>query len=525
MNTVSYNNKTKKVYIYGNFSSKTEKTFISCGFKRKQSIFYGNYLNWLKYASIEPDHNIFINEDMKNHLLTIKDTYVDNKDLVSKYIEEECPIKLYEFQKEFVNWFHDPLRTINCSFNASEMGLGKSFMALAASFSLNKDQQIVIFSPKNGIGNWIEHLHLFGYDKKIDKKFNVNPEMGINILTYDSLPPLIEEANKKKRSLEDYKKDIPKNLIIIADEIHLIRNTKAKRSKKFIKFINMVKAKGGKIIALTGTPILNRPEEFKNILNTLDLLKISFGNISNFNKHFGIEYNHYLGRNEYDPNKRNPMAIKEAVKFILFRKTREEVLDQLPDINNKNIIVELNNDKIKKELDKYLFSKWDIDKLTNTQLAEYTKTKSMLAEYKLPYLEELVESYEDADKPVIVFSCNKQCVETIGNRIGWKYIHGDISPNKRQEYVNMFNRGELKGLSISIRTGNAALNIHGTDTAIFLDLDVVAGYNAQAKARINRISSQKSSLNYVHIISTHPFERDMHNLLLSKESLTQDVVD
>jgi hypothetical protein len=83
--------------------------------------------------------------------------------------------------------------------------------------------------------------------------------------------------------------------------------------------------------------------------------------------------------------------------------------------------------------------------------------REALSRAKIPALLELVESYEEAEEPLVVFSDHLAPVEEVGNRDGWAAITGDTPPAQRAGIVQAFQAGDLKGLALTIAAGGLGL--------------------------------------------------------------------
>lgn len=511
---------TKNVHIIGKLTTEVQESLKLKGWRKvkNKTEFFAPYDIYLK--SKPTISELYEADPLKTFINNLTDDSYNILARVDDYLERECPIRLYPFQKEFVRWYKDPLKTNNAAFNACEPGLGKSFMALASAMC-EGEADLIILCPRNAIGVWKEHLSKFKYSKEV--RLGFSPGEGCCISTYEGVAPLIDEANEKKKPIDDYKKLIKPGTLLIADEFHLCKNNKAKKTLRFKKLFQMVKDVNGKALVLTGTPIMNRPMELKTLLENIDLFKKSFGNSNNFYKAFGGEFNFYLKRLIWDEDKRSSKDIKDALKHVLFIRKKEDVVSQLPDIIETEIRVEVSKGQ-KKELDS-LFDKYkdkDILKLDDYDISKYTQVREALSIEKYKISLETIENFEDIGKPILVFCDFVIPVEALGTRPGWKAITGNTSAKKREEYAEEFNKGNLKGLALTIRAGSTALSLTGTDTALFIDLNLVPGANIQAKNRINRINKLKSSLYYIYFVGDHPMEAQVVKILKQKEKLVQE---
>ena len=437
MFVIDYRN--DKVYVEGRLNNDLFKSLKSFGYQSRKGEVYCTYDVYLNTKHLlEPKYE-------SKKLLDFLETLTIDKDKIETYLSKYSPYKLYDFQREFVYWFNDPKKTRVACINASEPGLGKTCMSLAAVFADNPKAQLIILCPVNTHGVWKEHLKSFQYELPISSEFNPCNDMGALIITYDSVPPLLEEGNNKKDNLENFFSKIPKGVVIIADEFHKCRNAKAHRTKRFKALFKHVTYKGGKCIALTGTPILNREKDLQTLLTNLDLFKISFGNAETFYNLFGGEFDYARGYVQWFPNKRKPDEIQSRLKNIIFRKLKSEVQTNLPDIIEKIIPVtphKKTNAKILNEIaSKYEAKEILSGKLSSIEFTKYSKARQALSLEKLDYAIEIVENYEEMEKPLIVFSDFTDPIEKIGKRKGWAYINGTVNAKKREQIANDFNKG------------------------------------------------------------------------------------
>lgn len=434
---------------------------------------------------------------------------------LQSYLENDAPMKLFDFQKEFVYWFNDPLKCRNSVMNCSEMGLGKSPMSMAAILGPNPSTNLIILCPKNAIGNWITHLEIFNYSLPIHVGSFKPEERGCSILTYESLPPIKKEANEKKRFIEDYK--LPSNMVIIADEFHKCKNAKTKMTKRFRKLFKKVTEKGGKCIALTGTPIMSYESDMKTLLTNVDLFKCTFGKASVFDQLYGGEFDFARKKYVWKPDRRNPEEIHRRLSHVVFIKKKKDVYSQLPEIIETKIKLDLS---IPKEDKKLLDTLNTNDK---NHIREYQRIRAALAKAKFNRALETIEEYEQQEKKIIVCSWFKETIEELGKRKGWKYITGDTPALERDKIAKEINDGKCNG-AITIKAGSTALNIPNIDTILLIDVSLTPGDNDQILGRIDRISNIKPKLHHVYFITDHPFELKMYDNLLMKRELINDSI-
>lgn len=525
MLVIEFKPSTKKIHVNGKLtpeltSSLKQEGYRSSG-KGELSCTHDIYLSTKHMLG-----NIYESEGVLKFLSSLKALEEKNNLTIKNYLDKNLgPFKLFPYQEEFVYWYNDPNESPHAAFNACEPGLGKSIQALAAIFVTKPNCPLIILCPKNAVGVWTWHLKKYNYSLPIELGFR--PGNCACICTYDSLPPKIEEAINNKQPLKDYKSSILPETVLIADEFHLVKNPKAIKTGRFRELFKYIREKNGKCIALTGTPVLNRCTEFKTLLDNLDLFKKTFGNAVNFYDLFGGEFNYYLKRMVWDESKRKPAEIKERVKKVLFIRKKEEVLDQIPEKIHTVIPVEITKKSLIHDLD-VLSNRFktaeEFLKSDEITFSNYTRFRSAMSSIKTKILLEKVEYFEEVGKPLIVFSDFVEPVRLVGGRQGWGAISGETSAKERTRLQEAFNKGELKGLAITIKAGGTALSLTSGDSMLFVDLNLVPGLNVQAKNRMDRVNKQKSVLFYYYLMADHAFEKQIQDMLLFKETLVKDII-
>lgn len=452
--------------------------------------------------------------------------------------------KLFNFQIEGVKFLamHDEVLL------ADDMGLGKSCQAIAA---LPEKAAVIIICPSSLKYNWQDEVNIWRpeFETIVCKgrdSFQI-PESGqIVIINYEILPEWLmptKKNGKKTQSGKDIKEaDINKNTkeklskcIVIEDECQKSKNYKTKIAKKINQLTQHCKTRW----LLTGTPIMNRPMDLYGILSAGNIRGL--GSFSTFLRLF----NGYPGSfGGYEFGMPSPEAPERLKRFML-RRLKKDVLKDLPPKIYKDINVDTIDKNLKKYLDDFIIKAAKDNELTKnkkkytddeiSELAnevinlpsfdEFAKIRATLAESKIDSMLEIVETFEESDTPLVVFSAHKKPIEALGNRDGWKYITGDTESKLRRDIVKEFQEGKLKGIGVSIKAGGVGLTLTYASNALFVDLDWTPSLNLQAEDRLCRIGAVGDNIMIMRLVTNHSLDIHIKNLLAYKMELAYKAID
>jgi hypothetical protein len=174
------------------------------------------------------------------------------------------------------------------------------------------------------------------------------------------------------------------------------------------------------------------------------------------------------------------------------------------------------------------------------RLSDFTKLAEamrQLAITKIPHVQEIVESFESANLPVIVFSSYVDPVHAIGARDGWLFVSGqkmskgfktrnDIvkafqDPNSEWTDSHGVKHKGYRGIACTTNAMGMGHTLTRAENAIFVNRTWVPGMDAQAEDRINRIGSTGDSTNYIDVICNHDLDRRLYAAITKKRELIE----
>lgn len=444
---------------------------------------------------------------------------------------------LYPFQVEGVNFLTHKKK----SLLGDDMGLGKTVQALMT-IPAKVGKALVIC--RAGLKyNWSDEVEKWRTDLKpvvLSGRGSFRwPNHGeVVIINHDILPDEFHTiARNKGERIEAYwdrlkgwrealKVSHPEaeKTILIVDEAHDFKNYDSQRSRKVKEIVRLA----GKMIGLTGSPLTNRPEDLYGVFDVLGLAKETFGTLERFKILFNAqdEVVNRRGNRKTTYGKPQPI-VPELLRRVMLRRIRSEVLPDLPNKTYSNLLVGNVDSALQKKLDE-LWEEWGSFIEVEGQLPPFEKfseIREKLARSRVPAMLEYVENAEEQDVPLVVFSAHLAPLDALLTRPGWAVICGDTKLERRQQIVRDFQAGKYKGVGVSIRAGGVGLTLTHAWKALFVDLDWTPGSNWQAEDRICRIGQTANKVDIVRMVSNHPLDLHVHNLLAEKIDTIRLAID
>lgn len=432
-------------------------------------------------------------------------------------------LSLFPFQETGVSW----LRDRDAALLADDMGLGKTIQVLVALPAL---APVVLVVPAAVKFNWRDEAAVWRPDLRVTVLSGRGsfrwPTPGEIVVTNSAILPA------------DVPGGCPAGCVLVADEAHEYKNFKASRTKKFRELSKAAKEAGGKTWLLTGTPLLNRPPELWGVLQAAGLAYPAFGGWPSFVQLFGGSKNRWGGWVWGRPDP----SVPDRLKAVSLRRTKESVLPDLPERFSRTITVNGLDKATQRICDEAVARLADLGiDLTEAQnkaawadfdeggpyklpFEAIAEARAALATCKTAAALELIEPYEDAGEPLVVFCCHKAPVLVIAARDGWESITGDTPPERRTELVRRFQAGELKGLACTIQAAGVGLTLTRGAHALFLDLHWTPALNRQAEDRLVRIGQTRGVV-ITTLVADHLLDRRVSSLLRAKAALIDATVE
>ena len=401
---------------------------------------------------------------------------------------------------------------------ADEMGLGKTIQTIAFLLS-NKDKKSIVITPTALIYNWKNELEKFAPTLKVGLLHAAKSEREKILDNIDNYDVILTTYTTYKNDIDKYK-NINFDYCII-DEAQNIKNPDAIITKA-IKNVN-AKVK----FALTGTPIENNLMELWSIFDFIMP---------------GYLYNKSKFKSIFVNNDKNIIELKNLIKPFILRRTKKEVITELPDKIEQKIIIDLEKEhkraykgyvnlitrKIKENNQDNITVFSYLTKLRQLCLSPELMVKNYQG--KNSKLDVLINIINDSsDEKILVFSQFTKVLEVIGKRlneenISYSYLDGKTSAMDRVKLVEEFNTNNNKVFLISLKAGGTGLNLTSANIVVHFDPWWNPAVEDQASDRAHRIG-QKNVVNVIKLIAKGTAEERVINLQETKKELIEDVIN
>lgn len=421
---------------------------------------------------------------------------------------------------------------------ADDMGVGKTVQTIAVLLERAALGAALVVAPTSVCFIWAEELAKFSPSLSAHTLNSIsNPderkklvdsmgEMDVLICSYNLLAQAEETLGQKEWQ------------IVVLDEAQAIKNSTTKRWK----CATQLKCKSR--IALTGTPIENHLGELWSIFRFLNPGLL--GSLNSFQE----RYSYPIEKNNDAIAKR---ALKNLVTPYILRRTKNEVLQELPLKTEQSILVEPSDEELAfyealraKALER--IEKIDGKQVDNNSnatkkfsiLAEISRLRqacchSSLVDEKIHLENSKIKVFLALIKPLIenhhralIFSQYVRYLDKIKEvlhkeNISYQYLDGATPMKARTTIVEAFQSGEGELFLISLKAGGIGLNLTAADYVIILDPWWNPAVEDQAADRAHRIGQQRPVTVY-RLIMKHTIEEKIVKLHQDKKDLANDLL-
>jgi SNF2 family DNA or RNA helicase len=425
----------------------------------------------------------FLDDDLRE--------YIERTKVREKEIVENADAKLYDFQKTGVAFIET--QGGRCML-ADEMGCGKSIQSLSW-LGLHKERiPVLIVCPASLKLNWKRETEKWlTSDVEILKGVKTYPTTkDVLIINYDILYAWVNELKKKNLK------------VMILDEHQAIKEKKAKRTKAVKKLKDVPY-----IIALSGTPMMNRQTELDNIINL-------------------IAPDSYPTMCVFSEGKIHTIL---KTSFML-RRLKKDVLKELPDKTFSFVPIELDNEREYRiaEDDFIEFvrqEKGDAEAERLRRFEGLVKTeglKQLATKGKMQGVIGWIRTFLESGEKLVVFCTHTIVVQTLMNEFEAVKVDGTCSATQKQKAVDEFQNGNVKLFVGNIKAAGAGITLTSSSNVAIIELPWSPMDVNQSIDRCHRIS-QKNAVNAYYLLADNTVEERIARLLDKKRKSIDAIID
>lgn len=479
---------------------------------------------------------------IENELKSIRQMYELShslKPLSAIEIPEPIHLCYHPYQKTAIEYIE---QTGGRCIVADDMGCGKTIEAIGWLNLHTEKRPCLVVTTASMKLFWVQKINewLIGWNdvKSLNGKGGQVPESDVLVTNYDLLPAYKEQLVKFAPQ------------VVILDEAHYLKNPKAQRTKAALEICR----KTPHIIALTGTPIVNRPIEAWSLLH---LLKPNiFKNWKQYVVRYCGGYQDNWGHWYTKGASHTDELAKKLRATCMIRRLKDQVLPQLPSKIRTYVEVELSKNVLDKERAQLQDAKFllmqrsielkNIESLPDEKrvqekkkfnekiaqeniniLAALEKSKAQIALAKIPMVEELVNSILETGEKVVVFAHHKEVIKALAKTYyNAAVVTGDTPANARFSEQQRFLTDNLCNVFLgSLKACREGLDLTASRNIVFAELDWVPGYIKQAEDRCHRLGQKKAVNIYYVTAADSVIEKYMLNTLKSKEPVLSNILD
>ena len=462
---------------------------------------------------------------------------------------------LRAYQRHGLGWMA-LLRTFGMGgILADDMGLGKTIQVLAmlqmrakerGDDSQGTHRPTLVVAPRSVVFNWVDEANKFTEDLRVMAYTGGEREQ--LRAAFDEHDLIVTSYGLLRRDIEALSQQ-PFDYLIL-DEAQAIKNpqSQAAKSARLLE--------GNHRLALTGTPVENHLGDLWSIFEFLNPGMLGAGT------RFGelIKSGNGNGNsNSNDPQSADTLQqISRAVRPFILRRTKKQVLDDLPDKTEQTLRCEMEPaqrqvyDELRNYYRSHLLSQLDqagaganggstiggkagfmvLEALLRLRQAAchpglINEANADDPSAKLDVLMELLEDVSAEGSKALVFSQFTSMLSLVKRRFeerGIRYCYLDGQTRNRREVVHRFQTDpRVNAFLVSLKTGGFGLNLTAAEYVFILDPWWNPAVEQQAIDRTHRIGQTRRVFAY-RLICQDTVEQRITELQQKKKQIADAIV-
>jgi superfamily II DNA or RNA helicase len=455
--------------------------------------------------------------------------------IIDRPVPEALNATLRPYQQTGFNWLAFLFDHELGGVLADDMGLGKTVQTLAlicyAREERPEGEPFLVVAPTSVVGNWAAESRKFAPDLRVVAVSETLARGGVPLAQMvEGADVMVTSYALFRLDFADYSDQDWAGLIL--DEAQFIKNNQSKGYQCAKKLATPFK------LAITGTPMEN------NLLELWSMFSVTAPGLFSVSGRFK-EY--YQGPIERDGDSDRLGQLRRRIRPLMLRRTKEQVVTDLPEKQEQVIELELNSQHrkvyqrhLQRERQKVLGL---IDDMTTNRFAIFRSltllrqlsldaslvdpTYANIPSTKLDALMEQVADIAAEGHRTLIFSQFTGFLDKVRQRMdaaGVEYCYLDGSTRNRPAVLAQFRDGTAPVFLISLKAGGVGLTLTEADYCILLDPWWNPATEAQAIDRIHRIGQTRNVMVY-RLVAKDTIEEKVMALKATKAKLFSSVME
>lgn len=384
----------------------------------------------------------------------------------------------------------------NCLLLTDDMGLGKTQSAILAAHNYWKEHggSWLILAPLFTRATWAADLLACGVIESEADLCVLEGTKSNAACWRDDAPVYFCHYDIIKHWFPRFGFKVPS--VVIADEVHNLRNGRAQRSKGAALAMGPAKMR----VLLTGTPMENKPSDLWHLLE-MTTGKGTWGAPSDFRRRYCGAVQGEWGLEDHGPT--NVKELRARMAPFYLRRMVDDIDQVLPEMTRTPVLVDFAGKR--RAVHAQHFAELDMDELLSAvqggrsfgedTLRVLHRLRTLTGQYKLAATRELVENMVEQGESAVVFCWQRETAEALLSGIRMDAnayaIHGGIQQRMRDAAIGDFQNegGVIFATYGALKEG---VTLHRARHIILHDLDWGPSTIAQAEKRIHRIGQKRA---------------------------------
>ena len=450
-------------------------------------------------------------------------------------LKHNLKIEPYPYQQDGIRFGLEHKRIII----GDEPGLGKTLQSIGIVDTANAYPCLVI-CPSSLKINWQREFGKFTdksalvLDNAVRTTWSYLLTMGMHqvaVVNYESLRKYFvwDIKGGKHFRLKDvvFCPQIRMFKSIIIDESHRVKDPSAQQTI-FTKGLSVGKEW---IILLSGTPVVNRPEDLIAQLSIMNRLS-EFGGRAQFMADYCTDPRDKMA----EPAVPLSVLSRQLYETCMIRRKKAKVLPQLPDKTRVDLYVEISNapeyNLAAADLAEYLrqykeCSDWEIRrKMRMEALVRFMTLRSLATMGKISQAVDFIRTFLDSGKKLIVFCSLHDIVDELKKAFPKSVtVTGRDNPANKQAAVDAFQNNPAVQLIIcSIKAAGVGLTLTAASDVAFVELAWTYADCCQCEDRAHRIG-QKDNVTCYYLLGRGTIDHTIYSLIHRKKSIANEIMN